>query len=98
MRRAIILIGLASVMAAQQPSTFRVNTRLVEVDVVVRSKDRAVTGLTKNDFRILDNGKPQSIATFSIRVGAATKGKARPPTTCSGRRRMWTPGRPAAIT
>ena len=76
MRRAIILIGLAGIMAAQQPSTFRVNTRLVEVDVVVRSKDRAVTGLTKNDFRILDNGRPQSIATFSIRSGAATKGKA----------------------
>ena len=74
MRRSIILIGLAGLMTAQEPSTFRVNTRLVEVDVVVRSKDSAVTGLTQNDFRILDNGKPQSIATFSVR-SSATRGK-----------------------
>ena len=67
MLRWITLIGLAGLMAAQEPSSFRVNTRLVEVDVVVRSKDVAVTGLTKNDFRILDNGKPQTISTFSVR-------------------------------
>jgi VWFA-related protein len=67
MLRWITLIGLAGLMAAQEPSSFRVNTRLVEVDVVVRSKDSAVTGLTKDDFRILDNGKPQNIATFSVR-------------------------------
>jgi VWFA-related protein len=75
MRRTIILIGLAGLMTAQEPSTFRVNTRLVEVDVVVRSADRPVTGLTKNDFRILDNGKPQSIATFGVR-SSASRGKA----------------------
>ena len=78
MLRWIFLLGLAGTLltlsemtTAQEPSTFRVNTRLVEVDVVVRSNDRAVTGLTKNDFRILDNGKPQSIATFSVRSNAA---------------------------
>jgi VWFA-related protein len=58
-------------MAAQEPSTFRVNTRLVEVDVVVRSRNSPMRGLTKDDFRILDNGKPQSIATFSIRARAS---------------------------
>lgn len=47
MRRTIVLIGLAGLMTAQEPSTFRVNTRLVEVDVVVRSGDRPVTGLTR---------------------------------------------------
>jgi VWFA-related protein len=77
MLRWITLIGLAGLMAAQEPSSFRVNTRLVEVDVVVRSKDSAVTGLTKDDFRILDNGKPQNIATFSVR-SSASKGNAHP--------------------
>jgi VWFA-related protein len=72
MLRWITLIGLAGLMAAQEPS-FRVNTRLVEVDVVVRSKDSAVTGLTRDDFRILDNGKPQNIATFSVRSSANAK-------------------------
>jgi VWFA-related protein len=71
MLRWISLIGLAGLMAAQEPSSFRINARLVEVDVVVRSKDGAVTGLTKNDFRILDNGKPQDIVTFSVRSSAA---------------------------
>jgi len=77
MLRWITLIGLAGLMAAQEPSSFRVNTRLVEVDVVVRSKDRPVTGLTKGDFRILDNGKPQDIATFSVR-SSGSKGNAGP--------------------
>ncbi len=78
MLRSIALIGLAGLMAAQEPSSFRVNTRLVEVDVVVRSKAGAVTGLTKGDFRILDNGKPQDIATFSVRSSANPKGAANP--------------------
>src|SRR5579862_8604332 len=78
MLRWIALIGLAGLMAAQEPSSFRVNTRLVEVDVVVRSKAGAVTGLTKGDFRILDNGKPQDIATFSVRSSANPKGAANP--------------------
>ncbi|MBZ5633398.1 MAG: VWA domain-containing protein [Acidobacteriia bacterium] len=63
----ILPVGFLGILTAQEPSTFRVNTRLVEVDVVVRSKDRAVTGLAQNDFRILDNGKPQNIATFSVK-------------------------------
>src|SRR5580765_7909818 len=76
MLRGITLIGLAGLMTAQEPSSFRVNTRLVEVDVVVRAKDGPVTGLNKDDFRILDNGKPQDIATFSVRSSANTKGAA----------------------
>src|SRR5580704_10233895 len=69
--RWITLFSLAGLMTAQEPSSFRVNTRLVEVDVVVRSHDQAVTGLTKDDFRILDNGKPQDIVTFSVRSSPA---------------------------
>jgi len=82
MLRWITWIGLAGLIAAQEPSSFRVNTRLVEVDVVVRSKGAAVKGLTKDDFRVLDNGKPQSIAIFNVRSsakGAAARAATRLP-------------------
>ena len=86
MPRWIGWLAFAGLMAAQEPSTFRVNTRLVQVDVVVRSKDRAVTGLTKDDFRILDNGKPQSIATFAVRSsGSNIKATPLPPGIISNR-------------
>ena len=64
------LVALAA-PAQNDPSThesaIRVNTRLVEVDVVVRDKNGPVRGLTKTDFTILDRGKPQTIATFGVR-------------------------------
>jgi len=86
MLRWIGWVGFAGLIAAQEPSTFRVNTRLVQVDVVVRSKHHAVTGLTKTDFRILDNGKPQSIATFSVRSnGSNLKATPVPPEIISNR-------------
>jgi len=44
----------------------RVTTRLVTVNVVVRSKDGPVTNLTARDFELLDRGKPQKIAFFSM--------------------------------
>lgn len=59
------LVALAA--PAQVDTPIRVNTRLVEVDVVVRDKNGPVRGLTKSDFTILDRGKPQNIATFSVR-------------------------------
>ncbi len=54
-----------------EPSpTFRAASKLVEVDVVARSKGAPATGLLKDDFTLFDNGKPQKIAFFSVRVGA----------------------------
>jgi VWFA-related protein len=39
----------------------------VLVPVVVRdAQGRSVGGLTKDDFQVFDNGKPQTIAGFSI--------------------------------
>lgn len=47
--------------------TFQVNVRLVEVRVVVRdAKGKAVGSLRKEDFHVLDNGKPQTISKFTV--------------------------------
>jgi VWFA-related protein len=70
---AILCITGAS--AAQQ-DVLRVNTRLVEVDVVVRAKGEPVTDLTKDDFTILDNGKPQRVELFSVSSVERSKPKA----------------------
>jgi VWFA-related protein len=47
-----------------QSATFHAGTRLVEVEVVVRGRNGPVTGLTKDDFTLLDQGKPQRIDVF----------------------------------
>jgi VWFA-related protein len=62
----LLLLGLPELTLAQTP-TFRIDTQLVEVPVVVRDRKSgaAVTGLTAKDFLLLENGKPQPIAFFS---------------------------------
>lgn len=63
-----LLVILAFPLLAQEPETvFKTGTRLVQVDVVVQAKNKNVRGLTKDDFELFDNGKPQSIAVFSER-------------------------------
>lgn len=37
------------------------------MDVIARSKSGPATGLTRDDFTLLDNGKPQKISFFSVR-------------------------------
>ena len=72
------LILMAGYALAQAPSTertptFSAGTKLVQVDVVARSKGAPAKGLTKDDFTVLDNGKPQKISFFSVR-SARTSG------------------------
>lgn len=51
--------------------TIKSKVRLVLVDVVVTNgKGEAVTGLHKEDFEILEDGKPQPISTFEEHHGA----------------------------
>ena len=58
-------IGLVTTAHTQQP-TFRTTVNSVDVDVTV-SDERGtfVTGLTADDFEVLEDGKPQQIQTFS---------------------------------
>jgi VWFA-related protein len=52
-------------------ATIKSKLRLVLVDVVVTNgKGEAVTGLQKQDFEILEDGKPQTISTFEEHHGA----------------------------
>jgi VWFA-related protein len=86
-RPAGVLVGLAAVrMLAQQEvrvsswnyvppaTTLRVESKLVEVGVVVRDRQgRSIGGLTQNDFKILDDGKERTIAAFSVDTTRATQ-------------------------
>ena len=67
--RALVTGGLCLVVAfsvrAQQP-TFRAAVDLVHFGVTVVDKQgKPVTGLTADDFRILENGKPQAVKFFA---------------------------------
>src|SRR3954466_1083441 len=76
-RLALILAMLAILAAGRtipaQNDVLRINTRLVEVDVVVRGKDGPVTGLAKEDFTLFDNGKAQRVDVFSISTAERSK-------------------------
>lgn len=53
--------------AVQSPPTFKSETNLLEVDTVVTdAQGNAVRGLTKEDFTILDDGRPQPISNASF--------------------------------
>ncbi|MGA8530495.1 MAG: VWA domain-containing protein, partial [Acidobacteriaceae bacterium] len=50
---------------SQTPYTLQVNSRVVLTDVTVTDKHgNPVRGLSEEDFRIFDNGKPQTLASF----------------------------------
>jgi VWFA-related protein len=50
--------------------TFHSGTRLVEVEVVARDRNGPVTGLTRDDFTLLDAGKRQPIAVFHAQTSS----------------------------
>jgi VWFA-related protein len=65
-RGSAFLLAVSLVLDAQAP-VIRVDTRLVEVNVIVRDQNnRPVEGLTKADFTIFDRNKEQKIALFSV--------------------------------
>ena len=54
--------------AQQTPGvTFQVEVNYVDVDVVVTDEQgNFVTGLTREDFEVFEDGKPQKVDTFSL--------------------------------
>jgi VWFA-related protein len=76
---ALALEAIAvSAQNAPQPPRVRVSTRLVQVDVIVRDKNGPVADLTKDDFVVLDRGKPQRISVFSVESGDSVPQPAEP--------------------
>jgi VWFA-related protein len=51
---------------AQAPLVLKSTTRLVQVSVIVTKKGEPFAGLKKEDFTVLDNGKPQQVGLFSM--------------------------------
>jgi VWFA-related protein len=63
----LLCAGAARQPASQQagPQRIRSVSRLVQVNVIVERKGKPVTGLTKEDFTVLDQNQPQKIASFA---------------------------------
>jgi len=77
-----VIALLTAGLAAQQPAippVFRSATRLIQINVVVHDRQgQPITGLHKEDFTLLERGKPQQIAFFSMDSASGTP--APPPT------------------
>ncbi len=75
----------AAILRPQDDTTIRVNTRLVEVEVVVHRDGRPVGDLEAEDFSLFDQGKRQPIAEFFVRRDSEStlgnsRSTVRPPT------------------
>lgn len=91
MARALALIalvfgavGAAPAQAPQAPTpqtpTFRAGVTLVSTDVIPRDSDgRFVADLTKESFTVLEDGVPQTIASFALVHGGRTYNTLAPP-------------------
>ena len=63
----IVALGQQPAAPQQPPPTFKSGVQLVEVDVRVFDRnDRFVTGLTRDDFELLENGAEQKIDALYI--------------------------------
>lgn len=62
------LVAQSPVAAAQRPAVvFRSGVDLVTVNVVVRDRNgNVVRGLTRDDFTVTEDGKPQAVSTFDF--------------------------------
>jgi VWFA-related protein len=63
----LLLLPLLAFTASAQDFKIRAKVDLVEVPVTIKgSADKLITGLTKNDFVILENGRQQTITNFTV--------------------------------
>jgi VWFA-related protein len=67
---ASVVLGLMPIALSSQNAppapAISVSTRLVQIGVIARDKNGPVADLTKDDFVVLDRGKPQKISVFSV--------------------------------
>src|SRR6187431_2630664 len=63
---ATILAPAVMPARAQQKPTFQTTVNVVDVDVTVKdAQGNFVAGLAADDFEVLEDGRPQTIQTFS---------------------------------
>src|ERR1700704_309258 len=79
----VILAMLISLPRAEQRSVFRSGTELVRVNVVVRDKSGAVVrNLSRDDFSVTEDDKPQTITSFDFeQLDPPSQGGERAPAT-----------------
>ena len=86
--------------SAQGGPVFRSTTHLVEVNVIVRHRGEPVADLKKEDFKLFDNGKPQTISVFSVAStsGALPTSPVKLPPGVYTNKLMSKPGTPQSVT
>jgi VWFA-related protein len=67
-----ILLGIACITAKAQAPVFQSESKVVLVDAVVTGKKgEYIRDLTAKDFRVWEDGKEQTIKSFSVEAGSA---------------------------
>jgi len=98
---ALLLLCAVAIPAQETPPVFKSETNLVLVPVVVHNgKGDVVVNLTKDDFRLFDNGKEQVIKSFSAEgtSGRVAEDRAEPNASePAGSKPMVIPGRFVAL-
>jgi VWFA-related protein len=75
-----LIVTSLAIAVAQQP-TFRAGVTLVSTDVITRDdQGRFISDLTRENFTVLEDGTPQTIASFSLVLGGRTFTTLSPPT------------------
>src|SRR4051794_426538 len=64
MKRLAVCLALLCASTLHAQTSESIDVRIVNVDVTVTSKGAPVTGLTRDDFEIFEDGKPQKITNF----------------------------------
>jgi len=73
---AVVLSMAASALADPPVPTMHADTRVVEIDVMVRdSHGKLVEDLRQSDFTITDNGTPRPFTIFSANRAAVARGE-----------------------
>ena len=97
---AVLISGLFPIfVGAQDDRVLRVDTQLVLVDVVVSGDAGIITQLSRDDFRIFDEGNEQELAIFEPVAGETDFSRALPlPSGVGANLRDWRGGIPASAT
>ena len=69
---AAVLAVVPALAQVQAPLTFRAGVKTVSLYTTVTEAGRLVPGLTREDFEVLDNNKPQPLTVFSNEILPST--------------------------